>query len=188
MGLVLAGGGSTRFGSDKGSAVYHDVPQARWAVRLLSLVSPQVFVSLRPSQTTLEAYRGLPQLLDVGPGEGPAAGLAAAFERAPGCAWLVLAVDMPLVDEAMLRMLVADRDPEAVATAFRHGDGTPEPLFGLWEPRSAALLGPESGGSLRRILETSRSRLLTPPEPARLVSVNTAAHARTVRSYPGTRP
>ena len=73
---------------------------------------------------------------DDGATEGAAAGLLAAWRLAPGSAWLTLAADMPLVDDVTLGALVAGRGPGAIATAFRHADGTPEALCTIWEPRA----------------------------------------------------
>lgn len=95
---------------------------------------------------------------------------------------MLVAVDMPLLEDATLDALVANRDPRAIATAYRHPDGTPEPLCTIWEPAVADLLVPTGSPSLRRLLEGSTARLLAPAEPLWLKSVNTDADDAAVRA------
>ena len=69
---------------------------------------------------------------------GPAAAILSAMDEKPGCAWLVLAVDMPLLDELTLQQLVEERDPAKKATAYISStaghEGLPEPLCAIYEP------------------------------------------------------
>ena len=183
-GLVLAGGRGTRLRRDKGSLDYHGMPQVRWAFGLLERHCERVWVSLRTQVDAPDAYRGLPVLFDADSTEGPAAGLLAAFRSAPEAGWLLLAADMPLVGPELLSALVAARRPDAIATAFRHADGTPEPLCAIWEPAAARLLDPlaPNGVSLRRVLEDGKARLINCPAPARLRSVNTPEDDTSIRA------
>jgi len=137
---------------------------------------------VRADQRAEPVFAGLALVSDDGAAEGPAAGLLAARRFAPGSAWLALATDMPLVDPATLAALVAGRDPQAVATAFLHADGTPEPLCTIWEPRARQLLeraAATGSASLRRLL--GGARLLAAPDPARLASVNSPAEEAAAR-------
>jgi molybdopterin-guanine dinucleotide biosynthesis protein A len=150
---------------------------------LLARHCARVWASARDAtQAAKPPFVGLPTLTDALPVEGPAAGLAAAFRFAPNAAWLLVAVDMPLLEDATLDALVANRDPRAIATAYRHPDGTPEPLCTIWEPAVADLLVPTGSPSLRRLLEGSTARLLAPAEPLWLKSVNTDADDAAVRA------
>lgn len=187
-GLVLAGGRSRRMGTDKGGLDYHGVPQVRWAFGLLLRHCESAVVSVRDSEQASEpVYAGLPVVLDLEPGAGPAAGLVAALRRDPRSAWLVVAADMPLLDDELLRELVAQRDPAGIATAYRHSDGTLEPLCTIWEPSSLPLLEAErakrGSASLRRVLEAGTVRVVIPRDPLRLGSVNTTAEDSAARSY-----
>jgi molybdopterin-guanine dinucleotide biosynthesis protein A len=183
-GLVLAGGFGTRLGRDKGELEYHGQPQARWAFALLESVTPAVFVSLRAEQRTRDTYRGLPSISDDAVSAGPASGLLSAWAVHADAAWLVIAADMPLLTRPLLATLVAQRDVAALATAYRHADGTPEPLCTIWEPASRAALErvwKEETPSLRRLLEIGPARLLAPDDPTALASVNTLDDDAAVR-------
>lgn len=176
-GLVLAGGESRRMGSDKGQLAYAGEPQAIRAWCMLDAICLRAFVSVRPGQAEAEPYSQLPYIVDEDrAAKGPAAGLLAAWARFEGMAWLALATDMPFVDAALLRELVDERNPGAIATAFRGRDGKPEPLCAIWEPHAHdALISRARTGnrSLRGLLEASRIRCVEPPDASKLASVNT---------------
>ena len=175
LGLVLAGGASRRMGRDKGSLTYYAEPQAVHAWRLLTEVCGRAYVSTNARHAGIDPYSELPLIVDEGDYLGPAAGLAAAWGWHPDAAWLVLAVDMPLVDRKLLAELVAARDPSALATAFTHGEGRVEPLCTIWEPAAREpLIGWLAAGdaSPRRFLEAHATVLVTPSDPRRLCSVN----------------
>ncbi len=185
-GLVLAGGESRRMGLDKGQLAYAGEPQAIRTWRMLDSICARAFVSVRPGQTDAEPYSQLPYIVDEDrTAKGPAAGLMAAWERFEAAAWLVLATDMPFVDTAILRELMGERDPGAIATAFRGRDGKPEPLCAIWEPSAHdALLSRARTGrrSLRGLLEESRIRCVEPPDASKLASVNTPEDHDRVRA------
>lgn len=177
VGLVLAGGGSRRMGQDKGALIVHGRPQVEHCLALVAPFCLAARVSIRPVQAQWPAYRELPQIVDAASVDGPASGLLAAFSAFPGCALLVLAVDLPLVDRDVLSHLTAGRDPARTATAYRHPDGILEPLCTIYEPGAARALERAAqqapAPSLRRLLEDSDVAVLEPPDPARLISANT---------------
>ena len=144
-GVVLAGGLSTRFGSDKAAAEIGGVSLLQRAVKLLESVLDEVSVSIRPDQAS-DALRSRYRCLeDRHPGAGPAAGLEAAHAAAPRRAWLVLACDQPGLSRADLQRLVAERDPNAAATAYCDpATGTPQPLCAIYEPATLAGLAKET--------------------------------------------
>lgn len=174
-GLVVAGGASRRMGRDKGTIPYHGQPQVTYAWRLLSEICGRAYVSTNARKAGAAPYVDLPLVLDDEDYFGPAAGLQAAWHRHPDAAWLVLAVDMPLVDRPLLTLLLGHRNLSAPATAFRHADGTLEPLCAIWEPsaREPLLQQLRNGErSLRRFLERSGAEPLRPPHREKLRSVN----------------
>lgn len=108
QGFVLAGGGSRRFGSDKGLALFQGRPLIQWALTALRGLdfTPRV-VTRNPS-----AYRGLTSAFVTGesPGEGPVEGLRAALASTTAPWSLVVSVDMPGVSARVLEVLVRGRD------------------------------------------------------------------------------
>jgi molybdopterin-guanine dinucleotide biosynthesis protein A len=176
-GLVLAGGASRRMGRDKAAVEYHGRPQLHRAFERLRSVCPSTYVSVRADQRNEPARAGLPQLVDLHEGIGPLAGILAAQARHPDAAWLVLACDLPFLDEATLELLLAQRDANADATAFRSShDGLPEPLCAIYEPRTCVELERRASSGLycpRKFLIQSHTRLLDLPHRAALDNVNT---------------
>lgn len=176
-GLVLAGGSSVRMGQDKGLLDYHHgIPQVLWLTRLLEGFCKSVYISVNSRQREVDPYVGLPTLLDQTPYQGPAAGLLSAWEEIPNAAWLVVAIDLPFINQATLERLVAGRLPDCLATAFRHPVGVLEPVCTLWEPAARVVITEQSVAgerSLRRVLEAGPVGELTPSTPRELRSVNT---------------
>ncbi len=140
-GLLLAGGRSTRMQRDKAAIEYAGRTQLERAMALLEPLVARSFVSVRADQRDDPQRGGYNCVVDYLAECGPIGGIHAALRAHPGAAWLVLACDLPFLDAATLQQLIAARDPERVATAFRSShDGKPEPLCAIWEPRSAAAI------------------------------------------------
>jgi molybdopterin converting factor subunit 1 len=177
FGLVLAGGASTRMRTDKAALQYHGQPQLQWAFELVSKFCAASFVSVRPDQRTDAARASHPQIVDRQPGIGPIAGISAALLEQPKAAWLVLACDLPFLTERTLEHLIAHRDANKVATAYRSAhDGLPEPLCAIWEPAAREpVLAYIAGGKQcpRKFLINSDTKLLDLPERQALDNVNT---------------
>jgi molybdenum cofactor guanylyltransferase len=179
FGLVLAGGASSRMQRDKALLEYHGKSQLQWAFDLLAPLCTAMFVSVRPDQREEPARAHFPQIVDRQPGIGPIAGISAALLAHPKAAWLVLACDLPFLTADTLRHLIAHRDPQRIATAYRSShDGLPEPLCAIWEPaaREQVLAYVAAGKQCpRKFLINSRIALLDLPDAQALDNVNTGA-------------
>jgi molybdopterin-guanine dinucleotide biosynthesis protein A len=177
FGLVLAGGRSTRMGRDKAALLYHGRTQLERALELLGAHVERVFVSVRADQVDDPARARFPRIVDRHEDLGPVAGIVAAQAEHPDVAWLVLAVDLPLLDSATLQHLISARRPERHATAYRSShDGLPEPLCAIYEPASREPLAAYvAGGRLcpRKFLLQTDAALLDEPDPRALDNVNT---------------
>jgi molybdopterin-guanine dinucleotide biosynthesis protein A len=182
FGLVLAGGASTRMQRDKAAIEYHGQSQLHWTFQLLSHVCAATFVSVRPDQREEPTRAGLPQIVDRQPGIGPIAGISAALHAHPKAAWLVVACDLPFLNEPTLRYLIEHRDPRRLATVFKSShDGLPEPLCAIWEPASREpLLAHVAAGKQcpRKFLINADALLLDLPDARALDNVNTSDEYR----------
>jgi molybdopterin-guanine dinucleotide biosynthesis protein A len=144
-GILLTGGHSRRMGVDKATLVLDGETLAQRAARRLAAVSdPVLEVGDGPS--------GLPFLRESPPGSGPLAALAAAGvalrDRGHNGPALLLAVDLPAVDEAWLRWL---RDRPGEPTAVPRVDGYLQPVCARYG--ADALVAAESlaAGGLRAL-------------------------------------
>jgi molybdenum cofactor guanylyltransferase len=177
LGLVLAGGSSSRMKRDKAVLEYRGKTQLERTLELARHHVSEVFVSVRSAQTRDPARASHSLIVDSVPGEGPIVGIRSAFAAQPDAAWLVLACDLPFLSDAALAQLLAQRDPGVSATAFRSvHDGLPEPLCAIWEPSAAPPLAEyqAAGGHCpRKFLIRHGAPLIDPPDPRALDNVNT---------------
>lgn len=175
-GLVLGGGKSTRMKRDKAAIEYRGVPQVRFASSLLEAFCERVFVSNRAEQAAQPAFDGLEQIHDRFVDFGPMGGILSAMHTHPQAAWLVLGCDLPFVDGATLRKLIAERDPLLQATCYLSAhDGLPEPLCALYEPRYRRRLHQflaDGRNCPRKALINTRVKRITLANPAALDNIN----------------
>ncbi|HEY3784247.1 MAG TPA: NTP transferase domain-containing protein [Steroidobacteraceae bacterium] len=176
-GLVLAGGRSSRMQRDKAGLSYHGRTQLEWAVALLEPHVQRVFVSVRPDQVDDPVRARFAQIVDEHSSLGPIAGILAAQARYPRVAWLVVACDLPYLDQTTVTQLIRARQPQRQATAYRSSyNGSPEPLCAIFEPstREAMTIYVAGGKDCpRRFLVSSDVQLLDQPNPSALDNVNT---------------
>lgn len=172
-------------GVDKAALELDGRPQLERAYAALAAVADPVYVSVRAEQSAEPLRARFPQLVDEPGTAGPAAGLLAAHRAAPEVPWLVLAVDMPLVTSAVLRELIAARDPACDATAWRAStDGRPEPLCAIYEAATLARFAAGGGaGSPRHWLEQSRVKYLANASSELLQSTNTPAELERLTGF-----
>ena len=186
LGLVLAGGRSTRMRTDKAALAYGGRSQLERAMELITPHVERAYVSVRADQAGEPLRARFPQIADLQENLGPIAGLLAAQARHPHAAWLLLACDLPLLDAATLAHLVGGRAPQRTATAYRSShDGLPEPLCAIWEPRSAEPLAAYVAGGRqcpRRFLLSADTELLDEPNPRALDNINTPEEYRSAMS------
>jgi len=136
VGVVLAGGSSSRMGQDKATLVVGGQTLAERAAATLARVCPEVVVADR-GRGVVPGLRSV----DDGPGQGPAAGLLGAARALPGRALLALACDLPAVPEALLAALAGGEAEWAAADLVipRTRRGL-EPLVARYGPRALAAL------------------------------------------------
>ena len=130
VGLVLAGGESRRFGTDKARLEGAALPLA--AVERLAAVCAEVAVADR-GRGLVPGHRSLAD----GEGRGPAAGILGAATEYPGRPLLVLACDLPRVPAALLAELA---QPPAADWVVPRWEGSLEPLCALYGPAALAAL------------------------------------------------
>ncbi|MFK7771746.1 MAG: NTP transferase domain-containing protein [Saprospiraceae bacterium] len=174
-GLILAGGKSVRMGKDKGALDYHGKPQREFMADLLSPFCEETYISVRGDQGIESEYE---LLEDTFVGLGPFGAIASAMRKNPNTAWLVVACDLPLLDEKTLQFLVENRNASKVATAIYNPETNfPEPLITIWEPKSyQVMLGFLTQGYScpRKVLINSEIELLKLDDTKVLLNVNDA--------------
>jgi len=170
LGAIVAGGASSRFGSDKALALLDGRPLIAHARAALETCTGAIVVCGR-------VWGDLPALDDIPvPGLGPLGGIAAALTYAQANGFtqvLTIGCDMPLVPPALLADLIA------TAPAYCRD----APILGCWPAEAGAglvarLAGHETGVkngalSIRRWAERIGATAVA--APARLHNINTPA-------------
>jgi molybdenum cofactor guanylyltransferase len=165
-GIVLAGGRSTRFGSNKLVAIHRGIPLVHHAVLRLGEVCAEVVVVIAPDapEATLPVGANARFVHDEREGEGPLAGLLSGLGAATTELALVAGGDMPDLSTAVLfEMLHVAGEVPVDAVALQDGDRfRPLPCLVRVAPaRDAAhaLLHADER-SLRSLLQTLRTAVI----------------------------
>ena len=176
-GLVLAGGKSRRMGADKALLMRDGESQLGRAVSLLERHLPKVFVSTRSDQADEAERSRHAQIIDRYEDMGPIAGILSAMDSDPGVAWLVLACDLPNVDDDTIAALVAAYKGEHPFIAYKSSyDGLPEPLCAIFSPDGRANIDAFVADGIncpRKMLIRSDTFLLEQSNPSTLDNMNT---------------
>ena len=150
--VLLAGGKSTRMGSDKAALPFLGTTMLEYQVkRLKDLGIEDIMVSGKETDLPQVRY-----IRDVYPGKGPLAGMHACFMNAMHESCLVVAVDMPLIRMETLNFLLeAHREGNSRATVLV-SQGHWQPLLAVYERdlfSEAEKLLQAGRGSVKALLE-----------------------------------
>ena len=128
-GFILAGGASSRFGSEKSLATFDGEPLLARAIRLLASVASPVRIAGARTQFLGDFAAVVP---DLSPNRGPLGGILAGLQAASSAFSLFLPVDMPLIPPELLHALVRRSAlTQAPVTCLR--------LYGQLEPFPAVV-------------------------------------------------
>ena len=176
-GLVLAGGHSKRMGQDKALLCVDGETQLSRAVRLLESFADRVFVSTRADQQDESERKKFERIVDRYENLGPIAGILSALEEHGDVGWLVLACDLPNIDEYTIRFLLDNKSGDKPFTAFKSSsDGLPEPLCAYYAAGTAPIISSFIDDGIicpRKLLIRSDTLLLDQPNPNALDNINT---------------
>ena len=129
--IILAGGRSSRMGTDKGLILFNGRPLVTYVLNVLqSLEFREIFII-----TQNAAYKkfGYPCFPDLVQDKGPLGGICAGLSHATLNKSLILGCDMPFISEQMIMELVNTSGPEDVLLTHHHG--MPEPLCSIYDQR-----------------------------------------------------
>ena len=132
-GVILAGGRSTRFGSNKALAIVNGKPLIQNVADLMS----SLFAECLLVTNTPEEYEflSLPMTSDRYKGSGPLAGIHAALQEVSEPRVFVVACDMPNLSPELIQYLCNcnEQDYDAIIPMLDWGAG---PLFGIYHKNS----------------------------------------------------
>ena len=181
--LILSGGQSSRMGEEKRLINYYGKTQEQHLFELLSLYFSEVYISTNQNQMT-----DLPHIQDLDFGvKSPMVGIVSAFNKNPDSAWLVVACDMPFLDEKAIEFLLNHRNSEKYATAFENPDEHfPEPLLTIYEPKIFPKLQEainQGKKSPMKILQNLDVKLLQNYENQWIKNINTMNERKAINNF-----
>ena len=136
-GLILAGGQSRRFGSDKALHQIDGLSMIERAYNTLAKAANPILISVAHSGQTYD----LPaqHVCDIHKDKGPLGGLHAGLQTAHTQWVFVTAVDLPFINESAIRLIIdhiTDEEDAIVAVS----NGRMQPLFGCYHTSLVASL------------------------------------------------
>lgn len=154
-GVIVAGGRSRRFGTDKAAHIWRGRPLLDHVRDAVAAVCTEVIVVGGPYA----------DVADDEPGAGPLAALATAFAHLPQTeAHLFLtACDLPLLTPDVIRLVTGDQAAGAVVA--RTPDGRAQPLVARYPRTCLAALHHPGDSSLFGLLERIPVTYVDPPGP-----------------------
>ena len=155
MGIVLAGGKSSRFGADKAVAILGGETLLSRACRR---AAPQVETLLISRGDTAHAPQGFELLPDEYPGEGPLAGILAGMARARSRGYPLLATfacDTPFVPANSVDLLRDGLSGTVADYCVTRRDGVEHHAIALWRVRCLETLSTAFSAGLRGLCGVS---------------------------------
>ncbi|GGA70557.1 molybdenum cofactor guanylyltransferase [Neiella marina] len=163
-GLILNGGKSSRMGTAKGDLVVADMTLQQYMTQLLH--------SAGIDNVVVSGVDVADQFIE----QGPLAGIEAVLSAKPNARWLVVPVDMPLLDEAVLRQLIQHGE---MAHTCAHFARSVLPLYiasgdeCLANIRACLKSNNHKHWSIRHWLASEQCRAVADPAGAVLGNINT---------------
>ena len=163
-------------GTDKAALLSGGETQLRCAVRLLETYLKKVYVSTNVAMSDDPVRRDFDLIVDQYDDMGPLAGMLSAMDIFPRHSWLVLACDLPNLDDKTIECLLQNWSEVHPVTAFESVvDGMPEPLCAIYRPPARPIIDSFVAQGIkcpRKILINSPTCLLTQPNPGALYNIN----------------
>lgn len=162
--FILAGGKSTRMGTDKAFVPLNGRTLLARALDLTRSVTGDVRIVGDPAKFGAFA----PVIEDIFPGCGPLAGIHAALRASSTDMNLILAIDLPFVSLALLQYLVtrARNSAQAIVT-IANANGGLQPLAAVYrgEFADAAEMALQQGrNKITPLLDDARTQIIPEPE------------------------
>lgn len=185
IGLAVCGGASSRMGHDKSMIDYHGQVQRHHIADMLHVHCTRVFISLNEVQQHIPGKYPVMTDIPVCRHQGPASALLTAAAFFPGCSFLVMGCDYPLLTQAGLDLFVAHiADPQLPAAFYNEAADCYEPLLAYYTREAAALALAEHGRlSLQQLLRQTGAMPYVPADPGIARSIDDPAEAEVTRDY-----
>jgi len=154
-GFLQAGGGSTRFGTDKAVAVLAGKTMLQRTGELLASVCDEVAIVATPQKYSSEHW---PVIEDRWPGQGPLGGILSALSSLDGSAAsaLILSCDMPFLTADFLHFLWERAERTSALVVVPESENGLEPLCACWRAAAVPTIQTAFGQGVRKVTEAMK--------------------------------
>ena len=167
-GVILAGGKSSRFGSNKALALHQGDALIQTIARRLAALFPETLLITNTPEEY--GFLGWPMAKDLYPDCGPLAGIHAALRTVSQPRIFVCGCDMPLVNPELIRFLCElEGDHDIVLPWLDEG---PEPLYAVYSKKALPIIEEQLSKNQYKIgmvFEKLRIRKVTSEEILQIV-------------------
>lgn len=133
-GIILAGGKSSRMGTDKGFLLLNNKPFVKYSINALTpLVSEIIIVS---DNSDYDVF-GFKRIADITKNAGPVAGICSGLEASRTDYNLILSCDIPLIKSQILEKLIKNIDDTSQIIQVE-SKGKSMPLIALYKKEVAS--------------------------------------------------
>jgi len=173
--IIMAGGGSTRMGTDKSMLQIEGRPIIERTCRRLADCFEQIIISA--NEVEKFAFLGFEIVPDKVPGQGPLMGIASALEASANEINFVAACDIPYIEPGNIRRILSEAaDSDADITVPTTGNGRYEPLFAVYRKSALESINKVLSSGGRKISDVfDLCRIRKVELGASLVNLNTMA-------------
>jgi len=157
-GFLQAGGGSTRFGTDKALVQLAGKTMLERTGELMDGVCEEVSIVAPAGKYAITT---LPVLSDRWPGEGPLGGILTALSAmqsgGSGTDWaMILSCDMPFLTREFLAFLWMRASKSSAQVVVPESSRGPEPLCACWSVNAAAGVQSTFDSGVRKVTEAMK--------------------------------
>lgn len=136
LGAILAGGKSTRMGTEKALLLLEGIPLIQHVARTLTSIFRDVAI-IGGDRKKFDFLK-LPMIPDVFEGSGPLGGIHAALSHSQPRSIFVLSCDTPFIPSQLVTYVLAFE--HSAPTRIVSVDGEPQPLCGLYNPSCLSVM------------------------------------------------
>jgi len=126
--IILAGGKSSRFGSDKAFIKLKGIPLIKIQLKLLKNIFKKVIISANSPDKY--KFKEVKVVKDVICGRGPLSGIHSGLIASDSFYNFVVACDMPFLNGALIKYIIDTKDNYDIIVSFVYGKF--HPLFGIY--------------------------------------------------------
>ncbi|MBU0909443.1 MAG: molybdenum cofactor guanylyltransferase [Proteobacteria bacterium] len=174
-GVILAGGASSRFGSNKALALLHGTHIIRHVASTLENLFPQHLLVTNSPDTY--RFLGWPMVGDIHTDSGPLAGIQAALHNMVTAQAFIVGCDMPIIDSRLISYLCNLAGNWDAAVPWL--DAGPEPLYAVYRKSCLPVIDRqlrEKKGKIRLTLEQLKLHKVTEQEVLAITGDLTTFH------------